>query len=159
MTSALSYFIIFLAAVAKLPQIFTIISNKSSAGIAGLTFYLQLTIKTIEIAYNMHIGMPVALYGELLFLYSQGIIVTICFWIYGNEHSNLEVTIVSSIIIILAFFLFQDLVPNEDVWTLIIQIESVLIVIYRMPQILKSYRNKSTGSLSFTTNFIGFFGL
>ena len=78
----LNYAIITFSCILKVPQIVQIVKNKSVDGLVASAFYIDVGLYIVNIAFHYLKGNPFSLYGELVFILVQNIILVYLYWIY-----------------------------------------------------------------------------
>ncbi|KAL6207891.1 PREDICTED: mannose-P-dolichol utilization defect 1 protein homolog 2 [Fragaria vesca subsp. vesca] len=155
-STLLGYAIVAASTTVKLPQILKILENGSIRGLSILSFELELVGYTIALAYCLHGGLPFSAYGELAFLLIQALILVAIMYYYSQPVSTkrwmtalmycgLAPTILAGRI---DPVLFEALYASQH----------AIFLFAKIPQIWQNFSNKSTGELSFLTNFMNFGG-
>jgi mannose-P-dolichol utilization defect protein 1 len=153
----LSFGVVAGSLVYKLPQILKVQNNRSAKGLAMLGVLLELLSVTISFSYSYNQGFRFMTYGEAVFVAAANLII-IC-QILSFEHGGVGIQGVAGIALYGAgvYALLSGLVPFPVL--LILQgCVTPMTIASRVPQIWESFRNKSTGQLSFITWFLNFGG-
>lgn len=145
---ALGLGIVFFAGLIKLPQIATIVSNKSVAGLSGTTFLIETFGYTYNLAAHYRQNYPISTYGDFSVLILENYVILYLFYSYTNRK---EV----GFAIIAAFFaslilLCSPLFPMPLLELMLLGNVAV-VVLGRTPQAYSNYVNGSTGALSIIT--------
>jgi len=152
----LGYAIVAASTTVKLPQILKILEHGSVRGLSVLSFELEVVGYTIALAYCLHGGLPFSAYGELAFLLIQALILVAIIYYYSQPvgikrwmgallYCGVAPTILAGRI---DPVLFEALYASQH----------AIFLFAKIPQIWQNFSNKSTGQLSFLTNFMNFGG-
>ncbi|KAI9018114.1 monosaccharide-p-dolichol utilization protein [Phycomyces nitens] len=132
--------------IVKIPQIMTIIKNKSAQGLSMSSYLLETLSYAITLAYNLRQGNPFSTYGEIFFISIQNILITLLILVYSGKTDALVMTITS---LISTFYCLtsEKLLPA---WIMAILYAGTipLSLASKIPQINANFKNKSTGQLS-----------
>lgn len=141
----------------KVPQILNIVSTGSVEGLSPIAFYSEVPAAMTTVLYNYSIKSPLTNYGETIIILAQNIILVILLWIHMKPRpSLLEIIGVSTIFFAI---LLGSLYIPEGARDICYTISSNgLLISSRVPQILKNFRQSSTGQLSSLTTFLLFAG-
>lgn len=155
LSKLLGYSIIAASTVCKLPQIYLILKNRSIKGLSTAAFELEVVGFTIALAYCMFKQLPFSAYGELFFLLLQSIIQVGLMYYYSPVGTGtwLKTGLYCALAPLLMGgrldpVLFEALYASQH----------AIFLVSKIPQISENFQNKSTGQLSFTTNFLNFGG-
>lgn len=145
---ALGLSIVLFAGLVKLPQIATIMSNKSVAGLSGATFLIETFGYTYNFAAHYRQNYPVSTYGDFLILILENYFILYLFYMYTNRTQM-------GFAVIAAFFaslvlLCSPLFPLELLRLMTLGNVAV-VVLGRTPQAYANFVNGSTGALSIVT--------
>lgn len=152
----LGYALVAASTTVKLPQILKILNHKSVRGLSAVSFELEVIGYTIALAYCLHKDLPFSAFGEYVFLLTQAIIlVSITYyysqpvktdtWIRALLYCAISPTVLAGK---LDPVLFEALYACQH----------AIFLSARVPQIIKNFKNKSTGELSFLTCLMNFGG-
>lgn len=155
-SKALGYAIVAASSIVKVPQIYLIIKNRSVQGLSPASFELEVVGYTISLSYCVFKKLPFSAYGEFSFLLIQALIIVgliynltptlgVRSWVKAAIYCALAPTVLSGG---LNPFLFEALYASQH----------AIFFFARVPQIIKNYRSKNTGQLSFLTSFMNFAG-
>jgi len=146
----------------KVPQIMKIVGAKSVAGLALASTVLELVGYLVTLAYNYRLGSPFTAYGEYIFLVAQSLTILLLFYTYGKFSAAKNSAILLYIALYLgAAYLLLVNPANMVPTSLLANFQAATIPIFmasRIPQILRSFADKSTGQLAILTwglNFLG----
>jgi mannose-P-dolichol utilization defect protein 1 len=148
LNKALGVLVIAISMVLKFPQMLKILQSKSVAGISFLSIYIELYMYGLTLGYNIFHHYPLYMYGEMVFVYIQSIMVFILFWIYSEKQSNLKVMVMFVLFVVAQYGIFADMI-SEQVYHVSIFVNMGMNVLAKYPQIRLNYVNQSTGQLSF----------
>ncbi|MCO5575754.1 hypothetical protein L7F22_029558 [Adiantum nelumboides] len=156
LSKLIGYFIIATSTVCKVPQIYLILKNKSIEGLSIPAFELEVLGFTISLAYCMFKQLAFSAYGELVFLVLQSVIQVGLMYYYSPSGITtwLKTGLYCAITPVLMAghldpMLFEALYASQH----------AIFLIAKIPQIKENMQNKSTGQLSFVTNFLNFGGV
>ena len=110
--------------------------------------------------YNKHLKNPFSVYGENFFILAQNIAIVVLIWTYNKEIKVTTKTLISLSVLALFAILYNDSLVSNAMWKILINIQCVMLIVARTPQIWQNYVSKSTGQLAFITlvlNTIGWF--
>jgi len=170
---SVSYVIMAGAVGLKVPQILNIVSTSSVDGLSAMSFYSEVPAYMTTVIYNIEEKSPIENYGEAIIILIQNVILVVLLWIYIRPRpSLLEILGVSSLF--LAIYLGNCYAPkviadlicsNANQCTeksirdyLFTLLSNGLVISSRVPQIVKNYKESSTGQLSTITTFLIFGG-
>ncbi|KAH7416388.1 hypothetical protein KP509_14G089400 [Ceratopteris richardii] len=156
LSKLIGYTIIAASTVCKVPQIYLILKNRSIEGLSVPSFELEVVGFTISLAYCMFKQLAFSAYGELVFLVLQSVIQVglmyyyspfgIGKWIKSGFYCAITPVLMAGN---LDPVLFETLYASQH----------AIFLVSKIPQIKENFQNKSTGQLSFTTNFLNFAGV
>jgi mannose-P-dolichol utilization defect protein 1 len=147
----LGYGIILGALLVKIPQVFNIMKAKSADGLLLSMFYLEILMYMISGSYNKHLGSPFSTYGENFALLAQNIIIVFFAWKYSDHTSTSSKLLLSVGMTSMFLYLIWDNELPEYLWTSLMNLQFVMIIMSRVPQIKQNFETKSTGHLSIIT--------
>lgn len=160
-SKSLGYGIVGSSGIVKLPQILSILSKGSVAGLSFFSILLETVSYLITLSYNFRQNNDFVTFGESAFLSIQNILILLLILFYSGlgKFVNGFVGLVS-----LAFYsLFANpegnvgVLSNENIKDLT-KLTIPLIVLSKLPQITNNFKNKSTGQLSMVSVFAGLLG-
>ena len=134
-----------------LPQVIKLATSKSWEGLVPEMFYVDNFMMIIVGWYNVHLKNPFSVYGENFFILAQDVAIVLLIWTYNKEVKTITKIIVSISVSGLFLILYTDILVSENMWTLMINIQFVLLTIARTPQIWHNFKNQSTGQLAIIT--------
>ncbi|KAI5063124.1 hypothetical protein GOP47_0021671 [Adiantum capillus-veneris] len=156
LSKLIGYTIIATSTVCKVPQIYLILKNKSIEGLSIPAFEMEVVGFTISLAYCVFKQLAFSAYGELVFLVLQSIIQVGLMYYYSPSGIStwLKTGLYCAIAPVLMAghldpMLFEALYASQH----------AIFLIAKIPQIKENFQNKSTGQLSFVTNFLNFGGV
>ncbi|CAO3632989.1 unnamed protein product [Cunninghamella blakesleeana] len=146
----------------------TIMTKQSAIGLSLTSYYLETYAYIIILAYNLRQKNPFSTYGEVVFIASQNVLITLMIIWYSrkqsrqltkpittkNNNNTIEYNIIWSLSINFIGFsgsFFILLIPSITPMWLLIGLYALTIPIIlasKIPQILTNHQNKSTGQLS-----------
>lgn len=154
-SKALGYTIVAASTIVKLPQIYLILKNQSVEGLSPASFELEVVGFTISLAYCISKRLPFSAYGELLFLLIQALILVGL--IYNYTASSARTWVKAAIYCALAPTVLAGRL-DPVLFEALYASHHAIFFCARIPQIMKNFRTKETGQLSFLTNFMNFGG-
>jgi len=143
------------AMVIKVPQILNIITQKSAAGLAITSTYLELFAISGIISYNVQKGYEFETYGEVVFDFTQNIILVYLIMYYQSKPNALPAIFYPvaggfiALVVLLGFVLPGIIIDYVFLYT-----NTPILILSRFPQIYENYKNGDTGALSATTFFM-----
>ena len=145
------------AAAVKLPQLISIVKNKSTAGIDPTSAYLEPVGYIAAALYNYLQGNPFTTYGENLAVGVQSLLTVVCMWLFSAS--------VASAISGFAFgtALFAGvaaamLYASPATQLILFQSSTAVFLIARVFQIIANFRAGHTGVQSIVSLFLMFVG-
>ena len=151
------YSMIIVSFFLKLPQILKILKAKSAKGISLATFYMDTLSYSLMSAYCMHKSQPISTYGEHISVLVQCIILVGLYWKVERVSYQYAACVICLFIVAWCLPLTSGLI-SEEFWSLVPLLYTVFSVTGKLTQIQENFLNKSTGNLSFFTNFVTFLG-
>ena len=140
--------LIILSFLNKLPQIFNMYKSKQIKGLSYMSIYLDVICTLCASLYPFHMGYPFLTYGEIVFILIENFIIFILTWKYETNASNKRNNL-SFIFLIFGFiFICTKGNLNEKTWKIIGSTSTSFGILSKLIQIIKSYKEKSTGPLS-----------
>eukprot|EP00249_Psilotum_nudum_P032282 c47602_g1_i1 orf=586-1305(-) len=148
----LGYCIIASSTICKVPQIYLILKNTSIKGISTTASELEVVCFTISLAYCIFKQLPFSAYGELVFLLIQSIIQILLIYYYSSL--GLGTWVKAALYCAVAPTIMAGYL-DPVLFEALFGIQQIIGIFSRIPQIVESYQNKSTGQLSYMTNLMG----
>lgn len=145
---ALGLAIVLFAGLIKLPQIATIMSNKSVAGLSGTTFLIETFGYTYNLAAHYRQDYPLSTYGDFFVLILQNYFILYLYYMYTNR-TQMGFAVIAAFFASLVLFC-SPLFPLELLQFMILGNVAV-VVLGRTPQVYSNFVNGSTGALSIIT--------
>lgn len=140
--------VVCLASIIKLPQMLSVVSAQSGDGLSIVTLLVETFGYLYNLAAHYRMGYPVSTYGDFAVLALQNFVLIMLVQRFAGKSS-------SGVATVSAMVLGVGLMCSTAFPVGILQVMTLanLPVTFaaRIPQIAKSYRNKSTGSLSIVT--------
>lgn len=130
-------------AIVKVPQIITIIKNRSAKGISLASFLLETCAYEIVLVYNMRLHNPFSTFGEVLFMTSQNILISVLIVYYNGEKQLIGPLLAG----FGGGYLLLNVIPS---WLMSVLYAAQIPIglASKIPQIRANYKNRSTGQLS-----------
>jgi len=156
LSTFLGYAIVASSIFLKVPQIYVIVKNKSIKGLSVASFELEVAGFTIALAYCLFKQLPFSAYGEVFFILIQSIVCLALIYYYSPTHGA-GMWIKTALYCALApTLLIGNLEPT--LFEALYACQHGIFFAARLPQIYENFQTKSTGQLSFMTNFMSFAG-
>lgn len=129
--------------IVKIPQIITIVKDKSAKGLSITSFLLETIAYQIVLVYNLRLHNPFSTFGEVFFMTIQNIIICLLIAYYHLKSRNL----ISFVCLFTLLFIMLITIPS---WLMSILYAAQIPIglASKIPQIRSNYLNKSTGQLS-----------
>ncbi len=146
----LSYSVVALCSVVKLPQIYAIASAKSSAGISLRAYWLEISTYLISLFYGYTNNFHFSVYAESGLLALQDTLLIALVIYYDRKWTSLENI---SLTLLMAGFVWAsltDLIP-QYIHRFLLSTTLVTSTISKLGQILSIYALKSQGEVSMVT--------
>lgn len=142
-SKALGIGIVVGGAIVKVPQIITILKHRSAKGISLASFLLETCAYEIVLVYNTRLHNPFSTYGEVLFMTSQNVLISL-FIVYYNEERHLVGPLLAGFG---GGYLLLNIIPS---WLMSVLYAAQIPIglASKIPQIRANYKNQSTGQLS-----------
>ncbi|CAO3585398.1 unnamed protein product [Absidia cylindrospora] len=143
-SKVLGFGIVFGSAIIKVPQMVTIISKQSTKGLSLASYYLETYAYIIILAYNLRQQNPFSTYGEVVFIASQNVLITLMIF------ESVVWPLIGNLLAFVGVFCIL-LVPNWIPPWLLASLYAATIpmtLASKLPQIHTNYVNRSTGQLS-----------
>ena len=138
----------------KLPQIYSIIKNKSTKSISTLSNYFDFYSILFQGLYSLHKNLSIVIYLEYFSTTLQNITIIILSWIYSEkESSNLKYFLRIFFLISTPYIIFISIINNgnyisNSIWNIMVLCGLPFMTISRLSQMKSIYINKSSGSVS-----------
>ncbi|KAI9473647.1 MAG: hypothetical protein EXX96DRAFT_596717 [Benjaminiella poitrasii] len=148
-SKGLGFGIVLGGSIVKIPQILTILRNKSAQGLSFTSYIMETLSYFITLAYNLRQGNPFSTFGEIMFICIQNVVIMILMLQFSKQTSKLVLTLLA--LGALWYTLNnQNIVPSVLMSTLFAT-TIPLNLTAKIPQIYTNFKNKSTGQLSVFT--------
>ncbi|KAI9250761.1 hypothetical protein BY458DRAFT_524241 [Sporodiniella umbellata] len=144
LSKALGLGIVVGGAIVKIPQIITIVKDRSAQGLSLASFVMETSAYEIILMYNARLNNPFSTYGEVLFMTIQNILISLLIPYYGSRRYSFMGAL-------LAYFLLgMILLRSIPPWlmSLLYALQIPIGLASKVPQIRANYLNQSTGQLS-----------
>lgn len=155
-SKVLGYCILAGACFTKVPQISNVVKAKSAEGLSAISFELETLGFLVHASYGLVMGLAFNTYGESIILLAQNLLLVGLIYKYAKMPAIRGVTALS-LLVALAGVVLSGHVDKALVKT-VYEANNILFMAARLPQIVKNYREKSTGQLSLITNAINLLG-
>lgn len=155
-SKALSFGIISGSAIVKVPQIFQIISSRSTYGLSIMSFMIESISSSITFSYNWRIGNNFSSYGETLFIVLQNVFILSLIFILRKRIGELLIILV--LLSVFGWMMLQKEIFDNKLMIVMQMMTIPLTMFSKLPQIWSNFRHKNSGQLSLLTNFLVFMG-
>lgn len=135
-----------------------ITKNKSVEGLSLLSCYADFISYLGFVANSMYNKLSFGIYGESVIINIQNAFIILLFWQYSDKTTfsgKVTFTLFSAIY---SYLLFDGSLMTETYWSLVVSFGLMLSMFKFVSQIYINFKMKSTGQLSFLTNFLQFGG-
>lgn len=142
----LSWGIVALSSVVKVPQILTLVRTQSSGGLSLVSYLLETVSYIVNAGYNYRMGFPFSTFGESALIAVQNVVVTYLILYYSGLRTYASAVV--PLFAAMAYALLSRQYINP--WQMqSLQMAAIpLSMASKVPQIYANWRNKSTGQLS-----------
>jgi mannose-P-dolichol utilization defect protein 1 len=142
----LSWGIVALSSVVKIPQILTLLHTQSSGGLSLVSYVLETVSYIINAGYNYRSGFPFSTFGESALISIQNIVVTYLIMYYSSLRQFAFAIV--PVFVSMAYAILSTQYINP--WQMqSLQMAAIPVsMASKIPQIYTNWRNKSTGQLS-----------
>lgn len=157
-SKGLSIGIVLFSFTSKLPQILYMYKSKDIKGLSYLSIYLDVISFLCSSLYPFHMGYSFLTYGESVIILLENLLIFFMSWKYDINQSSDRNNMSFTLIICAFLFITYKEVLDEKSWKIVGSASTVLSFGSRITQIVKSYKEKSTGPLStitFALNMLG----
>ncbi|KAI8070626.1 uncharacterized protein B0P05DRAFT_474329 [Gilbertella persicaria] len=135
--------------IVKVPQILTILRNKSAQGLSLTSYLLETLSYFITLSYNLRQGNPFSTFGEIMFICIQNIMITSLIFYFGRQQGQLLAVLVG--LAGLFYTLNDNTLVSPVLMSSLYAATIPLSLASKVPQIYTNFKNKSTGQLSVFT--------
>ena len=138
----------------KLPQIYSILKNKSTKSISTLSNYFDFYSILFQGLYSLHKNLSIVIYLEYFSTTLQNTTIIFLSWIYSEkESSNLKYFLRIFFLISTPYIIFIAIINNgnyisNSIWNIMVLCGLPFMTISRLSQMKSIYINKSAGSVS-----------
>jgi mannose-P-dolichol utilization defect protein 1 len=151
-SKALGYMVITGSVGVKVPQILSIVRAGSVAGISLTMFLLELVGLTISLGYNYLHGNPFSTWGETFFLLLQTAIIVALMLHYSKTIGLKSLAAAGLWVAVLAAIGTRQISAAQ--MAVVQPVPIALFVMSKVPQVIRNFKEKSTGKLAFLTFFL-----
>lgn len=157
-SKGLSIGIVLFSFTSKLPQILYMVKSKDITGLSYLSIYLDVLCFICSTLYPIHMSYAFLTYGENLIILVENLAIFFFAWKYDKQQTsdknNMGFTFLAASFIYICYKGFL----NESAWKIVGSASTALSMGSRVTQIIKSYKEKSTGPLSTITFLLNMMG-
>jgi hypothetical protein len=138
----------------KVPQIFSIVYNKSARGISPVSIYSDLINVLTSFLYCYKYSIPISISGEYISLLAQNFLILLLSWYYGyDEKKATPLEKLNRVLILLVLFIVSYICMFVDIfpplfWDIMAASNVPSVSLSRFAQIAILVRTKEVGSLS-----------
>ncbi|GAA5988812.1 hypothetical protein JCM10908_006181 [Rhodotorula pacifica] len=135
-------------AILKLPQILTVVKSGSARGLSLSSYVLDTIATGITVAYNVRNGFPFSTYGEMGFLLAQNAVLIVLITSYSPRPTVPRLVPLLALLGSLAYALATPSLIPASTLSFLQTLTIPLSLSSKVPQIVESFKAKSTGQLS-----------
>ena len=148
--------IVFGSFLVKLPQIMKLLGASSAAGLQPSSFEIETFCALVAATYGFANNLSFAAFGEAVGLAVQNVILLALIYRYQKR----SLARVATVVAVLASWVALANSPllTADILDRLVDANSLVLLVSRIPQIVSNHNQKSTGQLSFLTYFLNFMG-
>jgi mannose-P-dolichol utilization defect 1 len=139
----------------KIPQIITILRNKSAAGVSLSSNLVEALGFAVSASWGYSQDLPFKSYGEAIVILAQ--VAVVCLLIGFFNKQLLTAIVGLAVVGALGAALTVGMIPVQ-IHEALMGVQILFVAFSRGPQIVMNQANKKTGALSFTTFFLSFGG-
>lgn len=144
------------ACVTKLPQVWAVAAARSADGLSLTSTELENYVYLVHAAYGTVRGLPFTAYGESVVVWAQNLALLACMYRFkraGFARPLLTLCIIAGIVAAVVSGVLD--VPAV---TRLYDMNSLVFMAARLPQIITAFKEGRTGQLSLFTSFLQFAG-
>ncbi|KAI7907410.1 uncharacterized protein BX663DRAFT_495784 [Cokeromyces recurvatus] len=135
--------------IVKIPQILTILRNKSTEGLSFTSYLIETLSYFITLSYNLRQGNPFSTFGEIMFICIQNVLIMVLMFQFSRKITKLVFTLLS--LGSLWYCLNDQTIISPVLMSTLFATTIPLNLAAKIPQIYTNFKNKSTGQLSVFT--------
>lgn len=159
-SKTLGFLIIAGSCIVKVPQIMKFVRAGEAKGVSVTMYILEALGYTITVAFNIRKGYPFSTFGENAFILVQNAVLIYLMFMYAKQlNAKFYAAVALYGAFFFALFFGGEQVVSGEVMALLQTSTIPLFTLSKIPQIVTSFRNKSTGQLAFVTCAMNFGGV
>lgn len=143
------YAIIAGSTLVKVPQITNVVRAHSAEGLSATSFELESWAMVVHAGYGYVTRLPFSSYGEAALMLAQNLLLLALIYRYARMPAA-RVAAVMGLLVGAIAVLASGQVTRSQIGALY-DVNNFIMLAARIPQIVKNYREKSTGQLSIIT--------
>lgn len=136
----------------KVPQIVKILEAKSVVGLSATSLYAEVPLVSSACIYHFLRRYPFSVYGENVFALIQNLIIILLLWKYSDPPVS-STTIISMTALFVGISWMSFLLPLR-LQPILVYINTPLLALVTIPQIVLNAQQQHTGTLSGTTTLL-----
>ncbi|KAI8108232.1 hypothetical protein M9434_006261 [Picochlorum sp. BPE23] len=140
----------------KVPQIVKLVSSSSAQGLNPTSFEIETFCATVAATYGFVHKLSFNAFGESVAIGLQNIVLLFLIYKYQKRSLGRRVVVLVGLMTWLAAAQGGHL--TAELLNKLFDLNSIILLVSRIPQITQNYRSKSTGQLSFITYLMNFLG-
>mmetsp|Transcript_9357 Transcript_9357/g.25297 ORF Transcript_9357/g.25297 Transcript_9357/m.25297 type:complete len:241 (+) Transcript_9357:3244-3966(+) len=140
----------------KVPQILKVHGARSAAGLQPSSFEIETFCALVAATYGFANNLSFSAFGEAIGLAVQNIVLLALVYKYQRRSLARVMTVVIALSSWVA--IANSSLLTADILDRLVDANSLVLLVSRVPQIMSNYAQKSTGQLSFITYFLNFMG-
>ncbi|KAI8475909.1 MAG: hypothetical protein J3K34DRAFT_403171 [Monoraphidium minutum] len=153
LAKAVGYAIICGSTMIKVPQITNVLRARSAEGLSATAFELESWALVVHAGYGWVTGLPFSSYGEAALMLCQNLLLLALVYRYARMPAARAAAVMGVLVGAVAV-LASGRVTRSQIGALY-DVNNFVMLAARVPQVVKNYRDKSTGQLSIVTYGIG----
>lgn len=140
----------------KLPQILKLVAASSATGLQPASFEIETFCALVAATYGFANNLSFSAFGEAVGLAVQNVILLALIYRYQRRSATRIILVAAALLAWIA--LANSSYLTASVLDRLVDANSLVLLVSRVPQIVSNHAQKSTGQLSFLTYFLNFMG-
>ncbi|KAK9811878.1 hypothetical protein WJX72_011664 [[Myrmecia] bisecta] len=149
LSKVLGYTILVFSCIVKVPQILTLLRVKSAEGLSSFSFEMEQIGLAIHTAYGFILGLPISAFGEAAVLLLQNTVLLLLIYQFSRAQLVRPLALTSLFAVAGGYLLSGGI--TKDIITRAYDLNNVIFIVARVPQIIQNFKARSTGHLSMVT--------
>lgn len=151
----IGYAVIAGSALFQLPQIYTILSRKSAAGISLVAYFIETSMFSVALAWGIAYKLNLSNYGENIPVFIQLITVILLIGYYSHQ---MKLAMAGAISLTLFTYLLAARILPDRVLEVLYATQVLSVILAKLPQVYLTFKRKATGTLNLFTVLLMFGG-